>query len=307
MNPKQPLTQPDPSTLPWKRISRSPDEEWLARALRTGRPEPIADSFVAAFLLTSRSVTIKPDGIRFQIGNEDLHFWEEGTLTVRDEFLGQIRTVRYDVDDLSFVHVFDEEGRYIETISRYAAPGMLDAEAQATVLAAKKRHVRAVVEELQQLHAPDTRAAVDREIRNADRVQRIRTFPAPANTEQEGAARVVDSEEEQPRDILTDKPTNAVSSRMASPSPSASSRVDGSGLPLSADAPVTEADSLTHTIRQSRSDGHSRRSEFSVASKIATEGNRVRREHGVALSEEAARALRNKRRIQKLSAVYEDY
>jgi len=278
----------DLTQLPWKKVSRSPDEEWLARAATSGRPEAIGDQIVAVFLTTARVVTIKSFGIRFQHRNEDLHFWAEDSLTIRDENLGQHRTIRYDSDDLSCVHVFDDAGRYIETIQRYVAPGMLNPDEQETVRKSKARQLRGVLSELQELHRKDSRQSKDRELRNADRIQRVRTFPQPVAA-----------------------PARGISSNSASrtqpPTPAELSANDS--------ARATECDLATHTVAtriqfSEKTESHDRTRGFSVAERITTNHRRARRRLTEEQQEESDRAGRERQRAaraaDKLAALYGD-
>jgi hypothetical protein len=182
----------DLTTLPWTHVTRSPDEEWRARAAQWGAPEPIGHDFAAAFLTEARVVTITAQGLRFQLHNREHHFWQEDTLTLQPNHIGQQRTIRYDADDLSCVHVFERTGatiRYIETINRYEAPHMLDAAACGKVLAASQRQQRRVLAELEELKRPEILAETRRVLTNAEKIQHVRTFPIPAGNRHAEAQR----------------------------------------------------------------------------------------------------------------------
>jgi hypothetical protein len=182
----------DLTTLPWTHVTRSPDEEWRARAAQWGAPEPIGHDFAAAFLTEARVVTITAQGLRFQLHNREHHFWQEDSLTLQPNHIGQQRTIRYDADDLSCVHVFERTGatiRYIETINRYEAPHMLDAAACGKVLAASQRQARRVLAELEELKRPEILAETRRVLTNAEKIQHVRTFPIPAGNRHAEAQR----------------------------------------------------------------------------------------------------------------------
>ena len=175
----------DLMSLPWTKVTNSPDEEWQSRELRWGRAEPLTDAQVAAILTTSKPVTVRCDGIRFAVGNVDYHFFEEESVSIHAAQNGPLLlTARYDADDLACVHLFERAGesiRYVETVARYIAPGVTDKAALAAQLAIKKRAVRRLVGELNELHEPDTRAALAREVSNQEKLQHVRTFPVPSN------------------------------------------------------------------------------------------------------------------------------
>jgi len=281
---------PDLSSLPWKRITRSPDEEWLARAAATGKPEAIGDQIVAVFLTTSRVVTIKPHGIRFQHRNEDLHFWQSDTLTLRDEFLGQHRTIRFDADDLSCVHIFDDAGRYVETIQRYVAPGALDPAAMETVRKAKARQLRGVLTELQELHRADSLQAKGRELRNADRVQRVRTFPQPTPI-QSGPTPLEAGQ------VSRNQPQLHVGELQGNDSPRATER-DSAAEYGTARVPLS-----------TETEGHDRTRGFKVADRITQNQRTSRRRLTEEQQEESYRVIRERQRTaraaDKLAALYE--
>ena len=234
----------DLTTLPWTHVTRSPDEEWRARAAQWGAPEPIGHDFAAAFLTEARVVTITAQGLRFQLHNREHHFWQEDTLTLQPNHIGQQRTIRYDADDLSCVHVFERTGatiRYIETINRYEAPHMLDAAACGKVLAASQRQQRRVLAELEELKRPEILAETRRVLTNAEKIQHVRTFPisptpAPTRTPSPFSA--------SPKSHLDAGPAGN-----GTPTESDTQGVDRSPLYVSPDAPTSPgAAASRHTV-----------------------------------------------------------
>ena len=179
-------------------VTRSPDEEWQARSSAWGWPEPLSDAVVAAFLMKTRQVTVRASGIELTEGREDLRFWQEDSILIQQSLEGALSLpAKLDPDDPSCIHLFRYVGEaakqnleYIETIARYVAPQFSDKEALAKVLAAKKRQINRLHAELAEDHAFDTQRAAAREISNADKLQRVRTFPitAPATTRRAAAA-----------------------------------------------------------------------------------------------------------------------
>jgi hypothetical protein len=179
---------PNPADLAtWKAelVTCSPDEEFAARAQRWGWPERLDDKIVAAFLLDSTTVTVRPDGIRLVIGQERPLYWREDSILIQEAFQGALEVpAKLDPNDLTVIHLFRYVGdpakrnlAYVESIARYIAPAFTDKDAMAEVLAAKKRQINRLYDGMQQDHQIDTEAAAQREIRNADKLQRIRTFP----------------------------------------------------------------------------------------------------------------------------------
>jgi hypothetical protein len=236
----------DLTTLPWTHVTRSPDEEWRARAAQWGAPEPIGHDFAAAFLTEARVVTITAQGLRFQLHNREHHFWQEDTLTLQPNHIGQQRTIRYDADDLSCVHVFERTGatiRYIETINRYEAPHMLDAAACGKVLAASQRQQRRVLAELEELKRPEILAETRRVLTNAEKIQHVRTFPIPAGNRHAEAQR---AQADPSRHSLAQADTFS-----ASPKSNIDAGPAGNGTPIESDTQGVDRSPLSDSVAES--------------------------------------------------------
>jgi hypothetical protein len=248
----------DLTTLPWSHVTRSPDEEWRARAAQSGAPEPIGDDFAAALLTEARVVTITAQGIRFRLNNREHHFWQEDSLTLVPGHVGQQRTIRYDADDLSCVHVFERTGdsiRYVETLARYIAPHMLNADECGQVLAASQRQSRRVLAELQELHRPEIEAEAQRVLTNAEKLQHVRTFPLPDGQRPAIASRHSQAKAE--ADATADTFSADQNSQHVSGDEAARPSTRATGQPLGGDSPRAFSDSAAESSRRSFSEGGS--------------------------------------------------
>jgi hypothetical protein len=161
-------------------VTTSPAEEYAARP---GNVAPLADSIAALLLSRSSRVTPTSQGITLThptLGK--LTYWHPDSIVCSN-----LGTARMDkvvaviaLDQPDVCHVLSISGKYIETIPQKLMPNALGHEASdSEAFAQAKRAQARAAAQLQELHQPDTAAAVDAALHNAAALQRaVTTLPA---------------------------------------------------------------------------------------------------------------------------------
>jgi len=162
-------------------VTRSPDEEYAARP---GEVEPLAAELCALILFRKSRVTCTRDGLEVTIEMDGAErevkrkYWHENALCCQPCWLGKEVFAVYNRHDPHCVYVFDGDGALIEAVPEKQ---LADFFSPAAELAAHKRHQEHALKRIEDLHAPDTRAAIARAAANAAQmVKVVHTFPAPA-------------------------------------------------------------------------------------------------------------------------------
>jgi hypothetical protein len=172
---------PQEHTLRLRTVAVSPHEEY---ALRDGDVRPISNELASAILsrkgrveLTLRGVVIdrKDMGGRFRYHHPDSRLCNDLSLRERKHF--------YVVNPLApeTVHILDDAGCYLESLPLAERPEVLNVEQQARVAAGHKRQIGRLATHLQNLHAEDTRDALEQLAATSSEMQRVvQVMPSPA-------------------------------------------------------------------------------------------------------------------------------
>lgn len=145
-----------PDRMKLRKVSVSPLEEY---ARREGNPRPISDALAACILSFKGKAEVNAKGVvikREVFGVEKLFFHPDSIicsdLHAREKkwiyFINRRKPDR--------IHLFDLEGRYIETLPEKHMPAALDLVAQARAIADDKRVIKRNADHLQRLHGDDT-------------------------------------------------------------------------------------------------------------------------------------------------------
>lgn len=167
-----------PQKEQYRKIQRSPNEEFQARVDRHGRPETIPQSFVALILQKQKRVTVTRNGISFEHQKTRYVYWHENSMTCANE-VGEKVLVTFDRDDMSFVHVLTEQGGYVESIPQKGKVAWFDDEAMKDALTKKSRSLNRDMARFQAVHSDTIQKKADRIVSNAEKMQIVNTFPNP--------------------------------------------------------------------------------------------------------------------------------
>ena len=167
-----PASDPAPATasevrLKLRKTTVSPAEEY---ALRPGEVQPIPDSLAALLLHRGGRVEVTLKGV--VVDRKDLGgrctYWHPDSRVCSD-LSARSRKIFYAVNihRPEVVHLLDETGEYIESLPLKNRPAVLDNAAQEKEARANNRAIRRVSKHMQDIHAPDTAAALDAMRHNA--------------------------------------------------------------------------------------------------------------------------------------------
>lgn len=178
-----------PEKMRLRKVSVSPLEEY---ARRTGTVRPISDALAACILSFKGRAEVNAKGVKIDrkvFGTDKLFFHPDSIicsdLSAREKkwiyFINRNKPDR--------IHLFDEQGRYIETLPEKFMPAALDLVAQAKAIADDKRVIGRNAAHLQRLHGQDTWDKVEEMRHNREATTRyVQTLDAPAAVERHPAA-----------------------------------------------------------------------------------------------------------------------
>mgnify|MGYP007055105061 CR=1 FL=1 len=180
---------PENVTLRLRHVTVSPAEEYQ---MRSGEVRPISNELASAILSFKGRAKVENKGVvveRKDIGGKFTYFHEDSIVindfSIREKKLFYVNNRM--VPDV--LHLLDETGAYIESLPLRDRPAVLDVEAQAEQLRQNKTIINRAAKRLQDLHAEDTREALEDLAANSKEMQRVvQVLPAacsdPANPAQ---------------------------------------------------------------------------------------------------------------------------
>lgn len=180
---------PAPSAPRLRVVTNDPAREY---AQRPGQAERLPDSVAALILCKSGFAKVERQEIKITLDGTDHKFASSNSITIAEKNGTGERVLwvinRHAPDVL---HILSKDGAYIESIPRKGSATWFSSdEASREALAETRRMRKRDMERLDQVHAPDTRAALEREQHNRTEIARlVSTFPSPASDrEQQPAA-----------------------------------------------------------------------------------------------------------------------
>lgn len=181
-----------PDRMKLRQVSVSPLEEY---ARREGVVRPISDAVAACILSFKGRAEVNAKGVKIDrkvFGTEKVYFHPDSIicsdLSSREKkwwyFINRNKPDR--------IHLFDEAGRYIETLPEKFMPAALDLEAQAKSIADDKRVIGRNAAHLQRLHGEETWEKVEEMRHNREATTRyVQTLDAPESVARHEAAEPV--------------------------------------------------------------------------------------------------------------------
>lgn len=172
---------PEEVILRTRKVTVSPQEEYQ---LRAGEVRPISNELAAAILSFKGRAQIGNKGVlvdRKDIGGRFVYFHEDSIII--NDFSCRERKFFYVINRVSpdILHLLDDTGVYVESLPLRERPAVLDNDAQAREISRHKTVISRAASRLQNLHADDTRDALETLAANSCEMQRVvQTLPAPA-------------------------------------------------------------------------------------------------------------------------------
>lgn len=160
-----------------RQVTLSPSEEYAARP---GQVETIPDALAALILSRKTFVEIGPRGVtidRKELGGRR-RFWHADSPLCNEIGNGEKRRVVavWNSLDLSCIHLFNTDGRYLETLPAENQPAVFDQQALSNELAEHRRVHERHRAHLQRLHADDSIAALESARANTAEIKRVVTI-----------------------------------------------------------------------------------------------------------------------------------
>jgi len=169
--------------LKTRKVAVSPAEEY---ALRPGEVQPIADSLAAVILHRGGRVEVTLKGVvidRKDMGGRYTYYHPDSRVCSDLSYRSRKIFYTVNINRPEVLHLLDETGEYIESLPLKNRPAVLDNAAQEKEARANGRAIRRASKHLQDIHAPDTAAALEELRNNAAATGRayVQTLKAPGS------------------------------------------------------------------------------------------------------------------------------
>lgn len=176
---------PQPAkTLPRVRlITNSPADEF---ASRDGCTRPISDALASLILARKETRVVTRGAVLLKMPGQthSQRYGSPDCIISQPVMAGKEVIVVYNPLAPQKVHIFSESGQYIETVPAELQATWLQSDAQSKqALADARRAMSRAESQLQELHRPDTQAALERAQANAAKMQRAVVTLPPQNPE----------------------------------------------------------------------------------------------------------------------------
>lgn len=182
--------QPEPEETPlenrvaavpakWRKVNRSPNEEYTARLARVQPLKKFPDTVVAAFLYNFTELKVSKNGLRMKLAKQPYTFWHANSITCANE-VGKWVNVAYQPDNLDWIAVLNADGGVIEIIPLKSRAAWFDEEELAKASRAKHAAHQRLKDRFEAIHEPTSEERINRHLRNSERMQIVNTLPAPA-------------------------------------------------------------------------------------------------------------------------------
>jgi hypothetical protein len=162
----------------FRKVTRSPNEEFAARVEQYGQPVRIPRSVVALVLKKKRWVTVKPSGILLEINKMKLWYWHQNSATCANR-VGQRVLALFDPDDLACIEIMQADGVWMESIPQKEAVAWFDEDATRAQAEAKGQVLKRQMEDFLETHKPTVEEKDRRILANAEKMQIVNTLPHP--------------------------------------------------------------------------------------------------------------------------------
>ena len=166
--------------LQYRQVPRSPVEEFQARVLKHGRPLKFPQSVIGLILQKQSRAEVAAGGITIKYQKVTYRYWHEDSLTIANN-RGQKALVTFDPDNMDFIHVLTDDGRYIESIPQKNKVSWFDDEALRAEMKKKMRAQNRDIARYQEIHKETSEQKVARALSNSEKIQAVNTLPHPAS------------------------------------------------------------------------------------------------------------------------------
>ena len=199
--PREAAPEPDmeavaaalPEKMRLRKVNVSPLEEY---ARREGSVRPISDALAACILSFKGRAEVNAKGVKIdrKIFGVDKVFFHPDSIICSDLSARERKWLYFiNRNKPDRIHLFDDEGRYIETLPEKFMPAALDLAAQAKAIADDKRVIGRNAAHLQRLHGEETWEKVEEMRHNREATTRyVQTLDAPESVQRQPAADLVE-------------------------------------------------------------------------------------------------------------------
>ncbi len=181
-----------PEKMKLRKVCISPLEEY---ARREGSVRPISDALAACILSFKGRAEVNAKGVKIdrKIFGVEKVYWHVDSIICSDLSARERKWIYFiNRNKPDRIHLFDDQGRYIETLPEKFMPAALDLEAQAASIAQDKRAIARNARHLQNLHGEETWEKVEEMRHNREATTRyVQTLDAPESVERQPTAEPV--------------------------------------------------------------------------------------------------------------------
>lgn len=174
-----------PDVARYRKVPRSPDEEFRYRVQKHGTPIHFSQAVIALVLQKQSFAEVGPSGVSITYQKAKYKFWHENSPTCCNK-RGEKVLCTYDPDDMSFIHVLTEDGIYVESIPQKNKIAWFDDAAMKSELQKKQRSINRDMKHFQEIHKPTSESKINRILSNAEKMQIVNTIPAPEGSSAQG-------------------------------------------------------------------------------------------------------------------------
>lgn len=166
-------------------VGRSPDQEFNARPGNLRElPKAVEIALMSGRVtvtVTRAGITFKPDLLNSTGAVKKLTYWHLNAKVCQPSWVGRRVIAAYDRFDPSFIHVLDEDGRWIEPLPLKDKAIWFDPESTGKAIADVKKAASRVHDTLQLLHQDDSERSADAAQANQGKLDKlVHTFPSKA-------------------------------------------------------------------------------------------------------------------------------
>jgi hypothetical protein len=165
-----------PTNEEYRKVNRSPNEEFTARVMQHGSPKKFPQSVIALILQKQKHITVTKTGIKFDYQGNKFQFWSPTSLVCANQ-VDQRVLVTFDPDAMDFCHVLTDDGRFVESIPQKNKVAWFDDEAMRQAMKDKAYALNRDIARYRDIQQATSEEKATRILSNAEKMQIVNTFP----------------------------------------------------------------------------------------------------------------------------------
>lgn len=163
----------------YRKVPRSPDQEFAARIEKYGRPIQFPQSVISLILQKQTRAEVGPSGIAIKFQKTSYRYWSDESAVCHNQ-RGEKVLCTFDPDDMSVIHVLTDDGCYIESVPQKNKISWFDDAALRDEMRKKAHSLNRDLAQFQAIHKDTSEEKINRVISNAQKMQIVNTMPCGA-------------------------------------------------------------------------------------------------------------------------------